>query len=243
MGVISKPNTFSPNTTMSSSQVNSNFDTIYNEFNGNIAAANLATGAVTTAKIADSNVTTAKIADSNVTTAKIADGAVTFGKLDSTVSWWQELGRTTLGSAGDTITVSSLPARKYLKVIVSLIPSSSIDGVMRFNNDTGSNYAYNRITSGTSASNTSATSISMNPDSIAQQKWAVADIVNIASQEKSVLTKSMSIGAAGAGTAPAARDTYGKWVNTSSQITQIDIVNLAAGDFAIGSEVVVLGHN
>ncbi len=157
--------------------------------------------------------------------------------------WWQELGRTTLGSAGDTITVSSLPARKYLKVIVSLIPSSSIDGVMRFNNDTGSNYAYNRITNGTSVSNTSATSISMNPDSIAQQKWAVADIVNIASQEKSVLTKSMSIGAAGAGTAPAARDTYGKWVNTSSQITQIDIVNMAAGDFAIGSEVVVLGHN
>lgn len=72
MGTIAVPNTFSPNTTISSSQVNSNFSTIYNEFNGNIAAANLATGAVTTAKIADSNVTTVKLADGAVTATKLA---------------------------------------------------------------------------------------------------------------------------------------------------------------------------
>lgn len=77
MGVISVPTTFSPNTTISSSQINNNFTTIYNEFNGSIAAANLATNAVTTAKISDANVTTAKIADLNVTTGKIADAAVT----------------------------------------------------------------------------------------------------------------------------------------------------------------------
>lgn len=94
MSIINKPNTFSPNTSISSSQVNSNFDTLYNDYNGSISAANLASNSVTTAKIADANVTTAKIADSNVTTAKladanvttakIADGAVTTAKLDST---------------------------------------------------------------------------------------------------------------------------------------------------------------
>lgn len=72
MGIIAKPNDFSANTTISSSQVDSNFDTIYNEFNGNIVAANLASNAVTTAKISDSNVTTAKIADAAVTSAKIS---------------------------------------------------------------------------------------------------------------------------------------------------------------------------
>lgn len=72
MGVIAIPNTFSSNTTISSSQVNSNFSTIYSEFNGSIAAANLATDSVTTAKIADSNVTTAKIADNAVTSAKVS---------------------------------------------------------------------------------------------------------------------------------------------------------------------------
>lgn len=81
MSSISAPYTFSPNTTASSSQVNANFSTIYNDYNGGISATNLAAGAVTTAKIADSNVTTAKIADSNVTTAKIADSGVTAAKL------------------------------------------------------------------------------------------------------------------------------------------------------------------
>lgn len=80
MGIIAKPNEFVDATPAEASEVNDNFDTIYNEFNGSISAANLATNAVTTAKITDSNVTTAKIADSNVTTAKIADDAVTPAK-------------------------------------------------------------------------------------------------------------------------------------------------------------------
>lgn len=81
MSLINKPNTFSPNTTISSSAVNSDFDTIYNEFNGSISAANLATNAVTTAKIADANVTTAKLADGAITTAKVADDAITSAKV------------------------------------------------------------------------------------------------------------------------------------------------------------------
>lgn len=76
MSVVAKPNTFSSNTTISSSQVNANFDTIYNEFNGNISAANLATDAISTAKIADSAVTTAKIADANVTSAKLNEAFI-----------------------------------------------------------------------------------------------------------------------------------------------------------------------
>lgn len=71
MSTISKPNTFSANTTISSSQVNSDFDTLYNDYNGNISANNLATNAITTAKITDGAVTTAKLAANAVTTAKL----------------------------------------------------------------------------------------------------------------------------------------------------------------------------
>lgn len=71
MGTIIKPNDFTASTTIDSSDVNDNFDTIYDEFNGNITAANLATNAVATAKIADSAVTTAKINDGAVTVAKV----------------------------------------------------------------------------------------------------------------------------------------------------------------------------
>lgn len=45
MSTITKPNTFTPGTTIQSSQVNANFDTIYNDYNGNQTNANIAPGA------------------------------------------------------------------------------------------------------------------------------------------------------------------------------------------------------
>lgn len=83
MGIIVKPNNFAASTPAVASQVNANFDVIYNAFNGNIDSNNLATNSVVTSKIADNNVTTAKINDSAVTTAKINNGAVTADKLDN----------------------------------------------------------------------------------------------------------------------------------------------------------------
>lgn len=88
MGIINKPYTFSPSTNASALEVNDNFDTLYNEVNGNLSAANLASDSVTTAKIADSNVTAAKLGSSAVTTAKIADEAVTSEKLGATVGFY-----------------------------------------------------------------------------------------------------------------------------------------------------------
>ncbi len=44
-GLITKPNTFTPNTIIRSSEVNANFDTIYNEVNGNLNNANIAASA------------------------------------------------------------------------------------------------------------------------------------------------------------------------------------------------------
>lgn len=70
---INKPYTFSANTTASSSQVNDNFDTIYNDYNGGISSTNLADGAVTLPKI--NGGTTAGVlttdASGNVTAAAI----------------------------------------------------------------------------------------------------------------------------------------------------------------------------
>lgn len=47
-------------TGIDASDVNNPFNTIYNDYNGGITAANLASGAVTTTKITDANVTPAK---------------------------------------------------------------------------------------------------------------------------------------------------------------------------------------
>lgn len=45
MATIALPNTFTSGTTIQSAQVNSNFTTIYNDYNGNVTNANIAAGA------------------------------------------------------------------------------------------------------------------------------------------------------------------------------------------------------
>jgi hypothetical protein len=61
MGLVTKPHTFTASTTALSSQVNANFDTLYTLVNGNIEAANIASGAVGEAELAASAVTNAKV--------------------------------------------------------------------------------------------------------------------------------------------------------------------------------------
>ncbi len=91
MANINRPNTFTPNSTISSSQVNDDFDTIYSEFNGNISSANLADNAVTTAKIADDAVTSAKIANNTITadnlSTAVAQGYYDLGDTPDTVTY------------------------------------------------------------------------------------------------------------------------------------------------------------
>lgn len=72
MSIINRPHSFSPSTTISSSEVNDNETTIYNEFNGSISAANLADGAVTTPKLASASVTADKLGSGSVTSAKVS---------------------------------------------------------------------------------------------------------------------------------------------------------------------------
>lgn len=45
MSTVTKPNTFTAGTNAKASEVNANFDTIYNDYNGNITNANIAAGA------------------------------------------------------------------------------------------------------------------------------------------------------------------------------------------------------
>ncbi len=78
--------------------MNANFDTIYNDYNGAISAANLATNSVTTAKIADSNITTAKITDANVTIPKLANSG-TWGSDWVWTTWAPTWTNLTIGNA------------------------------------------------------------------------------------------------------------------------------------------------
>lgn len=237
MANIAKPNTFTANTAIEPAEVNDNFDTIYNEFNGGISASNLATDAVTTAKIAAANVTTAKIADDAVTAGKIDFGGAGVGV------WWEEIGRTTLSGAGDTITVSGLPARKYLKLVWSITATGAAGGNITFNSDTGANYAYRYELNGAAGvSAVSQTSIGAIYNATSLTGFGYAELINISTAPKQGRIQSIYSNST-AGTAIDSVNFWFKWVNTSAQISSVTITNAGAGDYAIGSELIVLGHD
>ena len=161
------------------------------------------------------------------------------------VGGWVELGRTTLGSAGDTIDVTSLPDKRYYMVLTDIIASGTVGIRHRLGNssiDTGSNYAirssYNGGADGSWASqdymygSAGSTSVGM---------FNIEYIANKSDKEKLQQNWNLVNSATGAGTAPDRSENVGKWANTSNVIDTLRQYNALGGDFNTGSEVVVLG--
>ena len=159
--------------------------------------------------------------------------------------WWEELGRTTLGSAGDTISVASFLARKYLRVIVNWYPTGgNIIAGVRFNNDSGNNYAFERcVQFNTITNSVSQSAITFIPSANTWRGSMTFDIDNVATQVKRLTGQGIHSAADSAATLIGHQQIGGKWANTSDQITRVDIINTSTGDFAIGSELIVLGHD
>jgi len=178
-----------------------------------------------------------------IDTADIADGAVTAAK--TTDIWWEELGRTTLAVAGDTISVTPFAARGTIKVIVEVTDTGGvINNRITFNGDTGANYSYRESING-AADITGAGANFIEGAAVSEAAPFMCEftVFNIASDEKVVQGSTVHARAAGAATAPARLEFTGKWTNTSNQITRVDITNAGAGDYAIGSKVIILGHD
>jgi len=161
--------------------------------------------------------------------------------------WWHEIARTTLTVAGDTITVSSIPPRKYLYFRLSGVATGgTLDTSFRFNNDSGTTYAHRY--SANHAAEVAAVSATSTPlESGATDSGSVAshtiEVVNIAAESKLLNWRALSEDATGGATNITVIEGFGKWANTADQINRIDWFNVGTGDFAIGSEVVVLGHD
>ena len=211
--------------------------TKWNKLWSNDAAFNAGTG------IADGALATAKFANDSVTATKIdwastgADGGI----------WWEELGRTTLGVSSDTISISPISARRYLRIMFYANPTGGTINVnLSFNGDTGSNYNMRYSDNGGADATTGATTAIASDTGavVGLPFFGVFDVINIASSEKLVIGHSLNQNNAGAGNAPTRREINAKWANTAASITRVDINNSAGtGDYAAGSELVVLGHN
>lgn len=182
-----------------------------------------------------------------ITNDNIALGSVREDRLDYP-PFYQEVKRTTLTAAADTITVSSVPARKYLKFLcIGIATGGTLDTNIIFNGDTGNNYCSNNdVDFAAIADVTSAANILIESgatDSGQMQNVEIEVMGNISAQEKNFWMRNISQDAAGAATVPTVVVKACKWANTSDQITSITWTNTGTGDFAVGSEIIVLGHN
>jgi len=161
------------------------------------------------------------------------------------VGGWVELGRTTLGSTGSSIDVTGLVDKRYLMVLTDARPDgANINMHGQINNDTASNYAYRSSVQGATDTTTTTTTSyqTIQTGGNQYQCFGVTYLANLSAQEKLIQNWGVPANTAGAGNAPLRTESVAKWVNTSSVIDEINMINIGGGSALItGSEVVVLG--
>lgn len=160
--------------------------------------------------------------------------------------WWEELGRTTLGSTGDTLASPTFATRKYLQIRFSIVPSGQVSPLLRFNADSGANYAQS-YSSNFAAAVTGGSATGCNvmlSSTTAARTHGVIDLVNVASLVKvGRISSADNQGTSSAADVPIAWDSAIKWVNTANAITTVTLNNGGTGDYLAGSELIILGHD
>lgn len=156
------------------------------------------------------------------------------------------IGWATLSSNGDTLTISALPARKHLTIILTLIATGggTVNAGVQFNGDTAGNYAYRTSDNGgADSTGTSQTAAFLDAGTSPSAQITITHVFNWAAQEKVLTTVGGEWVGSGAGTAPNKREIINKWANTSSQITSLVCTNSGTGDYGAGTDIIVIGHD
>jgi len=156
---------------------------------------------------------------------------------------WTEIGRTTLSSAGDCITVSCLPYHRQYQVLVNSIDTDIVRVRGRFNADSGCTYA-SRVSLLDATDTTFLSDCVFYLDTTGGRidcSFSVFTVDNVNVCENIGISHFVSREAAGSGFAPERCEVVFKW-QTDCVITSFTAHNpVACQEFAIGSEVVVLG--
>ena len=154
---------------------------------------------------------------------------------------WERLA-SVAGSGGTTLSSGTFSAKKNLRIIAYLKDSGSGGNIaqLRFNGDSGSNYATRASRDGGSDTDWGSINrfISYHNSTLLSD-YLVIDITNISGEEKLVIGHNTGVTATGAGTAPVRQEWVGKWVNTSAQITSLEFTSNGSG-FTSDSYITVL---
>ena len=163
-----------------------------------------------------------------------------------TDNFWEELADVTLGSDASEISSGTIQSKKYLWCQVYVQnASNSNDVLVRFKNDTGSNYTQRHaINYGSDTTQTSGSSIKLIDRNATADTGRFANFfaINHSAKEKLLIAHGTEEETSGAGNPPTSNECVGKWVNTSSQITEIDCFT-ESGNIRSGARLRVWGSN
>jgi hypothetical protein len=160
------------------------------------------------------------------------------------------LGSIRLNGSAATTGVLAIPARERLTIHCNIAGYSGGDiASLRFNGDAGANYWDRHISyaaggvTPVNAQNVSTTLIRLAAATATVHRMAVVDVINIASLSKvcSMTVQTATQSAANAGILDIGS---GEWVNTSAQITSVEM-RTAGGSITMpaGTSITVFGVN
>ena len=148
----------------------------------------------------------------------------------------------TLGSAGDTLQITDLTAKKINVILHHLLANASgIVPDLTTDNNTNTDYASRESVDGaTDTTSTNDTSIDLGNGS--HDTFQVTYGINISGEEKLFISNSVLRGASGAAGAPDRYEVVGKVDTTtnSGQYSRIDLNNSGTGDYDTGSNLSAL---
>jgi hypothetical protein len=141
---------------------------------------------------------------------------------------------------GTTSFDSTLTGKKFNNIMTNSVESTQ-NQEFRFNSDTSTNYSRRWESNGTEYTQTS---ISGAPNAGSSPSLSVSYLVNIATEEKLIMSFAISAQNSGAGNAPAREAQCEKWVNTSDAITTITWKNESTSvNFTSSSNISGLGSD
>ena len=159
---------------------------------------------------------------------------------------WAKLGTKTFTSAGTSITTDTFTASNFMQIINHTFADSGVpENGLRFNSDSTTKYAV-RYSSNGGADGTFGNEpyLELNLAAFSTTSFQIVYICSISGQEKLAIAFHIRQNTAGAGTAPDREEIVGKYVpSPDANITTVTLYNVNSGNFAIDSNISVLGSD
>ena len=155
---------------------------------------------------------------------------------------WNKLGTTTLGSAGDTITVSGITSNEFIYILTHALGSNA-DKKLKFNNNGNSVYARRYSDNGAGDGTTTSTT-NIAHSTLLTDEFLIGYVLNKSGEEKLLMTFTVASNSSGAGNVPARLELVGKFVpSPDADITRVDDINTHTGDYDTDSNLSVIGSD